>query len=271
MTGLLIPAALYQAPTRLAVALVLAGLFALVLPRRSPRPLAVVVIGVIVVCWLFGATLIWGTGGPSKLRWGLDLNVWEGAVLLAVAAAGVLSAGIALRSFAHRKPGVGWTFAGFFGVAFAAWSLVVRYPTLFALVVLATGIAALALASRPPETTGASDGAGRTASPALPAPARWSWGTITAALPLLSGFAFYWWLELSPKSWADPACGLPGWLPFTVLPFVAVPAISAWTQTRALGKSREAAVAAIVLVSAVTIGAAIVAFLCWFGVNRCGE
>lgn len=252
-------AALYPASTRLSVALLLGGAFAVLAPRRSPRPLALAVIGVIVAGWLFGATLIWGTGAQ------------DGAALLALAAAGVLSAGGALRGFAHQNHRAGWVLATIFAVAFAGWSAVVRYSAVFALVALTVGMAALWLASTsPPPSTGEAGEGGAMAS-TKPRTARWMWNSVVTALPFLSGLLFYWWLKISPKTWIDPTCGLAGWVPVTVIPFIAIPAFTAWNRTRMLGKSREAAVAAVVVTAAVTIGLGILAFLVWFGMNQCGE
>ena len=264
-------AALYPASTRLSVALLLGGVFAMTAPRRSPRPLALAVIGLIVAGWLLGATLIWGAGGPSKLRWGLDLNAWQGAALLALAATGVLSAAGALRSFAHQNHRAGWVLATVFAVAFAGWSAVVRYSAIFALVALAVGMAALWLASTSPPSSRAEAGESRSMASAKPRAARWMWNSVVMALPFLSGLLFYWWLKISPKTWIDPTCGLAGWLPLTVIPFIAIPAFTAWNRTRMLGKSKEAAVAAVVVTAAVTIGVGILAFLVWFGMNQCGE
>jgi hypothetical protein len=262
----------YPASTRLLVALALAGLFGLVSPRRSPRPLALAVMSVIVAGWLFGATLIWGTGGPSKLRWGLELQAWQGAALLAVAAVGVLAAGGALRCFAHQNRRVGWILAITFGVAFAGWSAVVRYSVIVALLVLAIGGAALVFASSPPSpSTPASDAEKGGTVSAAGALARWLWNTATAALPLCSGLSFYWWLKVSPKTWIDGPCGLPGWLPVTFIPFVAIPGVTAWLRTRTIGRTREGAAAAVVAATAVTIGVCVLAFLVWFGINKCGE
>lgn len=271
MTGIFFPAALYPASTRLLVALALAGLFGLVLPRRSPRPLALAVMTVIVLGWLFGATLIWGTGGPSKLRWGLELNAWQGAALLGVAAVGVFAVGAALRCFAHQNRRAGWALTTVFGLGFTAWSAAVRYSVPVAILILATGIGSLVFASTrpsPPKVTADE----MTSTPSAPPRGeRWLWNVVATALPLLSGPVFYWWLKVSPKTWIDPACGLPGWLPLTFIPFLAVPGITAWTRTRTIGKSREAATAAVVVAATVTVGGCILAFLIWFGVQQCGE
>jgi hypothetical protein len=268
---MLFPAALYPASTRLLVALILGGLFGVIAPKRSPRPLALAVIAVIVVGWLFGATLIWGTAGPSKLRWGTELNAWQGAALLALAAAGVLSAGGALRYFAQQNRRAGWTLAAVFAVAFAGWSAVVRYAAIVALLVLAIGMAALWFASRPAILTRASLGERTSKTSSKSRPGQWIWNSAATALPFLSGFLFYWWLKISPKIWSDPACGLQGWLPWTFIPFIAIPASTAWSRTRTLGKSREAATAAVVVTTAITMGVGILTFLVWFGMNRCGE
>lgn len=271
MTDILVPAALYPASTRLLVALVLAAVFGLASPRRSPRPLALAVVSLIVLGWSFGATLIWGTGGPSKLRWGLELNVWEGAALLGLAAVGVLAAGAALRCFAHARRRAGCALATVFAGAFTGWSVVVRYSVTVAILVVGVGIAALIFAgttSSPPQATGHEPAS----TPSTPHRAeRWLWNLVAAALPLLAGPIFYWWLKVSPKTWIDQACGLPGWLPLTFIPFLAVPGVTAWIRTRTVGRSREAAAAAVVVAATVTVAGCILAFLMWFGVNQCGE
>jgi hypothetical protein len=266
MAGTFLFASLYQSPTRLLVALGLMAMFGAVIPKRSPRPLAVALITVITAGWLFGATLIWGTFGPSKLRWGFELNIWQDWLLLGAAAGGSLAGAGALRCFAGNRRRAGWVLTPVFAVAFAAWSSVVRYSAIVALVVLAVGVAALVLASRPTSL-----------APSRPhvslrtSCARWLSGVAVAALPFLSGYAFYWWLVISPKSWVDPGCGLPRWLPLTFIPFLAVPATAAWLRVRAVGRSKEGAVALAVVATALTIGAGILAFLVWFGLNRCGE
>jgi hypothetical protein len=254
------------------VALILMGLFALVVPRRSPRPLPLAVMSVIAVVWLFGATLIWGTGYPSKVRWGIELNAWQGAALLAVAAVGVLSGAAALRSFAHSERRAGWALASVFVIAFLGWSSVVRYSVIIVFIAVGTGIAAMWFASTPP----APSPAARPERPATQHANRgasrpWLWNSLSALVPFLAGPLFYWWLRASPKSWIDPTCGLASWLPLTFIPFIAIPGFSAWIRSRALGKSREAAAAAVVAAAAVTIGGCLLAFLVWFGANKCGE
>jgi hypothetical protein len=51
---------------------------------------------------MFGATLIWGTGYPSKFRWQAawesDPGAWQSTALLAVAFAGVITVGMSLRA-----------------------------------------------------------------------------------------------------------------------------------------------------------------------------
>jgi hypothetical protein len=158
-----------------------------------------------------------------------------------------------------------------FAVAFTGWSLVVRYSGTLAILVVAVGIAALVFASTtssPPQATGHEAGS----TPATPHTAeRWLWNIVAAAVPLLAGPVFYWWLQVSPRTWIDQACGLPGWLPLTFIPFLAIPGVTAWIRTRTIGRSREAAAAAVVIAATVTVAGCILAFLMWFGVNQCGE
>lgn len=262
-------AAIYPASTRLLVAAILLVLFGLVAPRRPPRPLPLAVMSAIVAGWLFGATLIWGTGRGNRFPPSSGLSAVHGTPLLALAVLGALSASAALRAFAHQKRRLGWGLATVFAVAFAAWSSVVRYSVIVAALVFATGVAALAFASTSPavpEAPSAED----TSKSSTPRGRTLTW-IIVLTLPLLSGFSFYWWLRWSPKTWIDPACGLPDWLLLTFIPFVATPGLVGWIRTRTAGRSREAAAAVVVGATAVTIAACILAFLIWFGLNKCGE
>jgi hypothetical protein len=261
-------AALYPASTRLMVAVVVLALFGVLAPKRSPRPLALAVISVIVAGWLFGATLVWGTGRGSRFPSAAVLSALYGAPLLGLAVLGALCSGGALRAFAYEKRRLGWALATVFAVTFAGWSALVRYSVIAAVVVLASSVGALVFASTPPRAPAASgtaqalNAAGARASRVL--------GNFVAS-PLLSGFAFYWWLRWSPKSLVDPACGLPAWVALTFVPFIVVPGIVASLGARRAGRSREAAAAIAVGVTAVTVSVCFVAFLMWFGLNRCGE
>jgi hypothetical protein len=151
-------AALYPASTRLAVAVACLIAFALVTATRWDRPvpaLPVAVLALIVVGWLFGATLVWGTGYVTKLRWaaswGYDGHAWQWSALLAVAVAGVLSLGLALRSFAHRQRDRARIFAAATGAAFLAWSVFVQYSVVLAVAVLAAGVGSLAAVAHEPQ------------------------------------------------------------------------------------------------------------------------
>ena len=269
-TPVLSEAALYPASTRLAIAVILMGAFALIAPRRSSRPLSLAVMSVIAATWLFGATLIWGTAAPSKLRWGIELSDCEGAALLVLAGAGVLGSAGALRSFADNRRRAGWALATVFVIAFLGWSAVVRYSMVIVFIAVAAGSVSLWFASIPPELSPAAL-AETSATHHGSRGASGGWSSVSRLVPFLAGPLFYWWLKLSPKSWADPACGLAHWLPFTFIPFLAIPGLTAWIRTRSLGKNREAAAAAVVVAAGVTIGVCVLAFLVWFGANRCGE
>jgi hypothetical protein len=94
---------------------------------------------------------------------------------------------------------------------------------------------------------------------------------LAAALPLLGPFAYFWWLELSPKTWADPQCGMQGYVLMTAPVFFVVPSAVAAIRARRAGK--VAGVAAALAVSAFLISAAgcVFAFFVWFGIHKCGE
>ena len=118
--------------------------------RRALPPGAVLLLGLIVVGWLFAATLVWGTGYASKVRWSAawthDGNAWQWTALLAVSLAGVASLALSLRSLADARQCRGWVFAAVAGALFAAWSAVVRYPAALAVLVAAAGFGALLVA-----------------------------------------------------------------------------------------------------------------------------
>jgi hypothetical protein len=90
-------------------------------------------------------------------------------------------------------------------------------------------------------------------------------------LPVLTGFVFYWWLEWSPKSWADPTCGVTDYELLAFLPVFAAPAIASavWSRRTAEGPAATVwlALGALVL----TAAACGVGFLAWFGRHMCGE
>jgi hypothetical protein len=95
--------------------------------------------------------------------------------------------------------------------------------------------------------------------------------TLTVALPPLSGFAFFWWLEWSPKTWADPECGIPRSLLVTFVPFFAIPPLLAGIQARRSGKGWAASVGFFAGGLLLTAFCCVLAFLVWFGKHKCGE
>ena len=97
-------------------------------------------------------------------------------------------------------------------------------------------------------------------------------GTVVAGvLPLLSGLALYWLNEWSPKTWADPQCGLPDWILIAYMPLVAVPPIFAALRLRQAGKGWPQAVPLVSLALLVTAAACVFGFLVWFTRHNCGE
>jgi len=126
-------AALYQADVRLAVAAGVLLVFIATLPRPAPQPVSMAVICAIAFTWDFGATLIWGTAGPTKVRLDLVDSGRVGSwVLLVFAVVGIVSAASALRAFAGSKQMTGSAFAAVFAATFVLWSCAVRYSPVIA-------------------------------------------------------------------------------------------------------------------------------------------
>lgn len=149
-------AAVHPASTRLALGLLGLAVFGGLATTNWRRPtpaIAITALCLIAAGWLFGATLVWGTGYTTKVRWSAawtyDGNAWQWTGLLALAMGGVLSMGAALREFAQEKRREGWTFAAIAAGAFVAWSAVVRYSVAAAAFVLLAGGSALFLAAKP--------------------------------------------------------------------------------------------------------------------------
>lgn len=142
-------AAAHPAEIRLSIALIGLVFFGAVATTRWQHPVpavAVAVLSLISAGWLFGATLVWGTGYATKVRWTGSWTyngfAWQWTALLAVAVLGIVSMGLALRLFAHQRRRRAWMFAALAGAAFVCWSAVVRYSVGVGVVVLAAGLVA---------------------------------------------------------------------------------------------------------------------------------
>jgi hypothetical protein len=168
----------------------------------------VLVLCLIVAGWLFGATHVWGTGYATKVRWSAawtyDGGAWQWSALLAVALAGALSLGLAVRAFADDAPRRAWTLAAVSGVAFAVWSAVVRYSVVVAIFVFIAGfVAIMFLGPRRPVVPGSSQTRISDQRAAVP--------LLLAAIVIGLAWAFYAlvWLVIGPEGsrscncWAD--------------------------------------------------------------------
>jgi len=143
-------AAARSADTRLGIALLGLALFGAVATTRGNGRISVVpmlVLCLIVAGWLFGATLVWGTGYATKIRWSASWtyngDAWQWTALLVIALIGVGCLGLGVRAFAGDALRRGWTLSALSGAAFAAWSAVVRYPTAGAVIASVAGAVAL--------------------------------------------------------------------------------------------------------------------------------
>jgi hypothetical protein len=267
MPAVLLIAAVHPAGTRLLVALVVFVVFVWMLPRPAPRPLAVAALCVVVAVWDFGATLIWGTGGPSKLRFSFGLSTVGGSALLACAVVGILAAAAALHSFAHDDKRTGTVLAGIVAVAFAVWSLAVRYSPIIAAIGLLTGGAALWWAATMPVDDRPTQLEAPLGSPRAPgAPLR---AFAPVVLALLSGALYYAWLRWGPKGsvYSDP-CGPSLPLPAFIVS-IGLAALAVGFTSRAAGRRTEAVAAAAVITALLAAAVCVVAFLIWFGQNNC--
>jgi hypothetical protein len=96
-------------------------------------------------------------------------------------------------------------------------------------------------------------------------------GWLAAALPLVSGFAFYSALRLSPKSQFDPTCGLLV-APLVIgMPFAFLPAAVVWRQTVRRQDSSRAVVGVTVCALVMAAATCMAAFVLWFAAGQCGE
>ena len=89
--------------------------------------------------------------------------------------------------------------------------------------------------------------------------------------PLLTGAGFYAWLQCSPKSWADPACGFQRWELIASMPLIAAGALLPAAYAVRRGAAPRTIAATFVATVILTLGACFVAFLLWFGRHLCGE
>jgi hypothetical protein len=266
--GTLVIAALYQSDTRLVVAVAMFVLFLAVVPRPAPRPLAVVSLGAIIAIWDFGATLIWGTGGSTKVRFEFALSGTVGGwALLAAAVIGTVAAAGSLRAFARREQSLAFMLAGTFLAAFAFWSFVVRYSPIIAVIgVLVSAFGFRWAATVPP---------GEQNTRLDRHPGTLQGGTslvlpVRVLLPIVSGLIFYACLRWGPKSSADPQCGAALGIPAFVAA-IGLSAVGGGLTSRIAGRRTEAVVAATLLTGLLAAAICVVAFLLWFGQNHCGE
>jgi len=98
-------AAARSADTRLGIALLGLVLFGAVATTRANGRISVVpmlVLCLIVAGWLFGATLVWGTGYATKIRWSASWtyngDAWQWTALLVIALIGVGCLGLGVRA-----------------------------------------------------------------------------------------------------------------------------------------------------------------------------
>jgi hypothetical protein len=94
---------------------------------------------------------------------------------------------------------------------------------------------------------------------------------LIAVLPLVSGSAFFWWLEWSPKTWIDPACGISRSLLPTFVPFFAIPPLITGVRARRSGQGWGTTTTLFVGTLLLTGFCCVLAFLVWFGKHKCGE
>jgi hypothetical protein len=268
MPGLLLMAAAYPAQTRLLVAAAVFLVYLVLLPRPARRPLAVAGLCVLVVVWDFGATLIWGTGAASKVRFEFVLGAGGSLALLVCAVAGIIALAGALRLLAEGKTRAGAVLSAVFVSAFAGWSSAVRYSPIVAVVGLLAGGAALWWAATVPADDALS------LPPQSPQESQARRDLLNAVsrvvLPCVSGLVFYAYLRWGPKSWVDRACGAELVLPAFILA-VGASGLGVWVASRVAGKRAEAVAAAIVITALLAGVICVVAFLLWFGQNHCGE
>ena len=226
------------------------------------------VLAVIAVVWDFGATLIWGTAGETKVRVDIMLGVAGRTGLLICAVGGILAAAAAVRSFDRDQTRAGIALAALCLVCFGAWSAAVRYPPLIALVGALSAALSFWWASRPPAADAKSAAwEARACLGGRGAALR----TLPAVLsPCVSGLLFYAYLRWSPKSWADPQCGASFVVPVFAVA-VAASGFVAWSTARVAGRRAEAVVATAMIAALLAAAICVVGFLLWFGQNHCGE
>jgi hypothetical protein len=206
--GVFYLAAVHSAGTRVGLGLVGLVVFGAIAAGRWERSLPIVpvlVLCLIVAGWLFGATLVWGTGYATKVRWSAawtyNGDAWQWTALLAVALIGVLCLAFALRSFAHKASRRAWVLSAASGLAFVAWSAVVRYSVAAAVFVLLAGAVAVTLVGfrQTALTSGGQPGRAR---------ARLAIPLLLAAIVIGVGWAFYAfaWLVVGPEGHASCNC-----------------------------------------------------------------
>lgn len=93
---------------------------------------------------------------------------------------------------------------------------------------------------------------------------------LLAVSPLLTGFAFRWWLEWSPKMPLD-SCGVRSYALIAFLPIFAAPPVAVGVWSHRSGKDPAVTVWVVVGALFVTFGACALGSLWWFGAHMCGE
>ena len=153
---MLLDGSVHAADVRLGVGLAAAAVFVAVVGARGRRGRvipagSILALVAIVLGWLFGATLVWGTGGASKFRWSAAwMNAptsWEANGLLVLALAGVLSLALSLRALTDGRVRAACMLVAGAGTTFAMWSIAVSYPVWIAASAWAAGAVAFYVAA----------------------------------------------------------------------------------------------------------------------------
>jgi hypothetical protein len=90
---------------------------------------------------------------------------------------------------------------------------------------------------------------------------------VAFALPVVSGVAFYYWLN----AWTVSGCHARSWLGSTVAPFLTVPPLAAGWRVRTSGKRWRVVVATVLGLLLLTALACGLALLLWYLHHHCYE